>query len=162
MTLTTRARETDERLVDGDLPGDHHPAHHLFEAALRGDLVAKYSVKLRSPLPLLLFAAGLVATYFLRSESWGGYAIAGIAAGFLTSAVSRNAVIRTFEPTDASPEDKKMAVVVLTVFRLLFAAFILLIGAFALAHWLAPAFDYAGGFVIGGTAITPLRERDFA
>jgi hypothetical protein len=124
--------------------------------------MANYSKKFRSPQPLLLFAAGLVVVYFLPSETWGGYAVAGVIAGIASSALFRNAVLRTFDPPDAPAKEKQQAAVGMALFQMLFGAFILLIGVSALAHWLAPTFEYAGGFLIGRTAITPVREKDFA
>src|SRR5690349_17445577 len=121
--------------------------------------MVKYSAKVKSPLPLVLFAAGMATAYFLPTESWAGYAVFGVVAGVATAFVARNSVVRTFEPADVAVSEKQKVVALLAMVRLVFGMFLVLLGAFALADWLAPAFDYAGGFLVGTTAITPLREK---
>ena len=125
-------------------------------------MMVKYSAKVKSPLPLLLFAAGMVTAYLLPLENWAAYAVFGVVAGAASAFVARNAVIRTFEPADAPASEKQKVVAILGLVRLVFGMFLVLLGAFALADWLAPAFDYAGGFLIGTTATTPLRARNYA
>lgn len=124
--------------------------------------MVKYQVKAKSPLPFVFFAIGLAASYMLPLENWAQQTVFGIAVGVTSAFVNRGGVSRSFEPADAPAAQKRKAVALLAIVKLVFGFLLILIGAFALADWLAPAFLFAGGYYAGTTAATPLRERDFA
>ncbi len=120
----------------------------------------KYSVRTNSP-PLLLFPIVMVvAAYALPFQNWVQVALMGIATGAVAGFAGRGYVVRSFEPADVPIASKRKIVVGFALARLVFGLAMILISALLFPDWLAPAFLAFGGYLIGTTAATPIRDRD--
>ena len=122
----------------------------------------KYSVKSKSPViglfPLVAIAAGFVVPF----ENWAQTVLLGVALGALASLVSRGLIQRSFEPEDAPLSAKRKIVAGFALARLIGGFVLVGLSALIFADWLAPGFMSLGGYIVGTTAGTPLREKDFS
>lgn len=122
----------------------------------------KYSVRTKAT-PLVLFPfATIAAAYVLPLQNWVQIALLGVGAGAMAGFLGRGKVVRTFEPADAPIAAKRRVVAGFALARLVFGLGLILMSAALFAEWLAPVFLAGGGYLIGTTAATPLRDAELA
>lgn len=105
--------------------------------------------------------ATMAAAYLLPLQNWVQIALLGVGAGVAAGFLGRGNVMRTFEPSDAPISSKRRVVVGFALARLVFGLGLILISAVLFADWLAPVFLALGGYLIGTTAATPIRDSEF-
>lgn len=104
----------------------------------------------------------MVAVYLLPLQNWVQMALLGIAIGIVAGFLSKGHVARTFEPADAPIAAKRKVVVGFALARLVFGLGLILMAAVLFAEWLAPVFLAFGGYLVGTTAGTPIRDSELS